>query len=143
MPLVEDQGLGVMVWSPLAGGLLTGKFARDGKGPESARRAAFDFPPVDKGPRLRRRRRDAADRRERTAASVARVALAWLLGAQGRDERHRRRQDDRAARRQSRRRQFALTEDELVTLDAVSALKAEYPGWMLARQSEGRVPGAK
>src|ERR1700683_3285150 len=48
LPLVEDQGLGVMVWSPLAGGLLSGKFARDGKGPEGSRRAVFDFPPVER-----------------------------------------------------------------------------------------------
>ena len=62
LPLVEDQGLGVMVWSPLAGGLLSGKFARDGKGPEGSRRAVFDFPPVERERALRHRRRHAADR---------------------------------------------------------------------------------
>jgi aryl-alcohol dehydrogenase-like predicted oxidoreductase len=142
VPLVEDQGLGVMVWSPLAGGLLTGKFARDGKGPEGARRAAFDFPPVD-----RDRAFAVVDAMrpiaEAHGASVARVALAWLLqrkgvmsviiGAKTIEQ-----LDDNLAAAA-----LALTNDELVTLEAVSALKAEYPGWMLARQSEGRVPGAK
>ena len=48
VPMVEDQGLGLMVWSPLAGGLLSGKFTRDEA--RRRRRAArsFDFPPVDK-----------------------------------------------------------------------------------------------
>ena len=48
VPLVEDQGLGVMVWSPLAGGFLSGKFTREQRGGNDARRATFDFPPVDK-----------------------------------------------------------------------------------------------
>src|SRR5579863_1046418 len=48
LPLVEDQGMGVMVWSPLAGGFLSGKFTRAGSKSNDARRVAFDFPPVDK-----------------------------------------------------------------------------------------------
>ena len=142
VPLVEDQGLGIMVWSPLAGGLLTGKFARDGKGPEGARRVVFDFPPVDRERAFAivDAMRPIAEAHE---ASVARVALAWLLqrkgvmsvivGAKTIEQ-----LDDNLAAAD-----LALTEDERVALDAASALKAEYPGWMLARQSEGRVPAAK
>src|SRR5579862_550524 len=48
VPVVEDQGLGVMVWSPLAGGLLSGKFSRKNATPNDARRTVFDFPPVDR-----------------------------------------------------------------------------------------------
>ncbi|MCB1376743.1 MAG: aldo/keto reductase, partial [Rhodobacteraceae bacterium] len=48
LPLLKDQKVGLMVWSPLAGGLLSGKYKRDGKGPEGARRVAFDFPPVNR-----------------------------------------------------------------------------------------------
>jgi aryl-alcohol dehydrogenase-like predicted oxidoreductase len=142
VPLVEDQGLGVMVWSPLAGGLLTGKFARDGKGPEGARRVVFDFPPVDKDRAFAivDAMRPIA---EAHGASVARVALAWLLGRKGVmsvivGAKTIEQLDDNLAAAA-----LALTSDELVTLDAVSALKAEYPGWMLARQSEGRVPAEK
>jgi len=142
VPLVEDQGLGVMVWSPLAGGLLTGKFARDGKGPEGARRAVFDFPPVD-----RDRAFAVVDAMrpiaEAHGASIARVALAWLLGRKGVmsvivGAKTIEQLDDNLAAAD-----LALTEDELVALDAVSAPRPEYPGWMLARQSEGRVPSAK
>ena len=141
-PLVEDQGLGVMVWSPLAGGLLTGKFARDGKGPEGARRAAFDFPPVD-----RDRAFAIVDAMrpiaEAHGASVARVALAWLLqrkgvmsvivGAKTIEQ-----LDDNLAAAK-----LTLSAAEIATLDTVSALPPEYPGWMIGRQGEGRLPAEK
>ena len=79
LPLAQDQQLGLMVWSPLAGGLLSGKFRPDEKGPEGARRASFDFPVVDKARAFRcvDAMRAIA---ERHRVSVARVALAWLLG---------------------------------------------------------------
>jgi aryl-alcohol dehydrogenase-like predicted oxidoreductase len=142
LPLVEDQGLGVMVWSPLAGGLLSGKFARDGKGPEGSRRAVFDFPPVE-----RERAFDVVDAMRPIAkahdVSVARVALAWLLqrkgvmsviiGAKTVEQ-----LDDNldAAK-------LALSAEEIAALDKVSAPRPEYPGWMLGRQGEGRLPTAK
>ena len=139
LPLVEDQGLGVMVWSPLAGGLLSGKFDRDGKGPEGARRMTFDFPPVDKD-----RAFAIVDAMRPIAAahgvSAARVALAWLLGRKGVmsvivGAKTVEQLDDNLAAAD-----LALTDADLVALDAISALRPEYPGWMLARQSEGRVP---
>jgi aryl-alcohol dehydrogenase-like predicted oxidoreductase len=139
VPLVEDQGLGVMVWSPLAGGLLTGKFARDGKGPEGARRVAFDFPPVD-----RERAFTIVDAMRPIAeahdASVARVALAWLLQRKGvmsvivGAKKVEQLDDNLAAAK------LTLSAAEIATLDAVSALPPEYPGWMIGRQSEGRFP---
>jgi aryl-alcohol dehydrogenase-like predicted oxidoreductase len=141
-PLVEDQGLGVMVWSPLAGGLLTGKFARDGKGPEGARRAAFDFPPVDKDRAFTivDAMRPIAEAHD---ASVARVALAWLLqrkgvmsvivGAKTIEQ-----LDDNLAAAK-----LTLSAAEIATLDTVSALPPEYPGWMIGRQGEGRLPAEK
>jgi len=142
IPLVEDQGLGVMVWSPLAGGFLSGKFTRDKKGDDDSRRTAFDFPPVDK-----ERAYDIIDAMTPIArahdASVARVALAWLLqrkgvmsviiGAKTIEQ-----LDDNLAAAE-----LTLSPEEVATLDAVSALRPEYPGWMLARQAEGRLPGPK
>src|SRR5271166_4584470 len=142
VPLVEDQGLGIMVWSPLAGGFLSGKFTRDQKGGADSRRTVFDFPPVDK-----ERAYDIIDAMAPIArahdASVARVALAWLLqrkgvisviiGAKTIEQLN----DNLAAA------DLSLTAEELATLDAVSALRPEYPGWMLARQSEGRAPAPK
>jgi aryl-alcohol dehydrogenase-like predicted oxidoreductase len=142
LPLVEDQGLGVMVWSPLAGGFLSGKYTRDKRGGNDSRRTTFDFPPVDK-----ERAYDIIDAMEKVAkahdTSVARVALAWLLGRKGVmsviiGAKTVEQLDDNLAAAE-----LTLTPEETAALDAVSALKPEYPGWMLARQAEGRVPGAK
>src|SRR5277367_4647972 len=126
LPLVEDQGLGVMVWSPLAGGLLSGKFNRDGGKPNDARRALFDFPPVNK--------ERAYD------ASVARVALAWLLAREGVmsviiGAKTLEQLDDNLAAAK-----LELSAGEIAELDRVSALNPEYPGWMIARQSDQRSP---
>ncbi|SHO67275.1 Predicted oxidoreductase [Pseudoxanthobacter soli DSM 19599] len=132
-PLLQSEKLGLMVWSPLAGGLLSGKYDRDGNGPEGSRRASFDFPPVN-----RERAFACIDvMREIAAAhgvSVARVALAYVLakpfvmsiiiGARTVEQ-----LDDNLAATGLR-----LSAEELERLDAVSALPAEYPGWMLERQ---------
>jgi aryl-alcohol dehydrogenase-like predicted oxidoreductase len=142
LPLVEDQGLGVMVWSPLAGGFLSGKYTREKRAGSESRRRVFDFPPVDK-----ERAYDIIEAMEKVAksheTSVARVALAWLLqrkgvmsvivGAKAVEQ-----LDDNLAAVD-----LTLTPEEVAALDAISALKAEYPGWMLARQAEGRAPGPK
>jgi aryl-alcohol dehydrogenase-like predicted oxidoreductase len=142
LPVVEDQGLGVMVWSPLAGGFLSGKFARDKRGDNDSRRTVFDFPPVDK-----ERAYDIIDAMIPIAkahdASVARVALAWLLQRKGVmsviiGAKTIQQLDDNIAAAD-----LTLSSDEVAKLDTVSALKPEYPGWMLARQAEGRVPGPK
>lgn len=137
IPLLEDQQVGLMVWSPLAGGLLSGKFSPDGTGPEGARRASFDFPFVDK-PRAFRCVDAMRPIAERLQVSVARVALAWLLsrpqvstvimGAKTAAQL----EDNLGATR------VELSADDLKVLDTASALQAEYPGWMLARQGEYR-----
>src|SRR6185312_10459991 len=78
VPMLQSEGLGLMVWSPLAGGFLSGKYARDQQGESGSRRTAFDFPPLDK-----ERAYDAIDvMREIAGArgvSVAQIAIAWLL----------------------------------------------------------------
>ena len=141
VPLLQDQQLGLMVWSPLAGGLLSGKFDRDGKGPDGARRVDFDFPPVN-----RQRAFDVVDVMREIArekeASVARIALAWLLhqpvvtsviiGAKSLEQLS----DNLAAP------EIRFSDDDLKRLDRASRLPAEYPGWMVARQSEYRFPEA-
>ncbi len=139
VPLVEDQGMGVMVWSPLAGGFLSGKFTREGAKSNDARRAVFDFPPVDK-----ERAYDLVETMRPIAqahgASVARVALAWLLSRKGvmsvivGAKTVEQLSDNLAAS------DLRLTPEQLTALDEASALRPEYPGWMLARQSQGRAP---
>jgi aryl-alcohol dehydrogenase-like predicted oxidoreductase len=133
--------MGLMVWSPLAGGFLSGKFGRDRQGPAGARRVVFDFPPV-----AVERAYDCIDAMRAIAAargaSVARVALAWLLA-----QRHVTTiivgaRTEAQLRDNLEATTLALTAEELAALDRVSALPAEYPGWMIARQSVGREPAA-
>jgi aryl-alcohol dehydrogenase-like predicted oxidoreductase len=143
IPVLEDQRVGLMVWSPLAGGLLSGKFYRGQKGPAGARRStAFDFPPVDKE-RLWSVLDVARPIAEAHGVSVARVALAWLLsrkavstvivGAKTIEQ-----LDDNLASTE-----LTLSSDELASLDKVSALPAEYPGWMVQRMGTNRRPAPK
>ena len=136
-PLLTAERMGLMVWSPLAGGLLSGKYNRDGNGPEGSRRATFDFPPVDKERAFAcvDAMREIGDAR---GVSVARIALAWLLqrpfvmsvivGAKSIEQ-----LDDNLAATD-----IALTKEEMERLDQVSALPPEYPGWMLERQGAAR-----
>ncbi|MET0342957.1 MAG: aldo/keto reductase [Polyangiales bacterium] len=139
VPLLGEEQLGLLVWSPLAGGLLSGKFGPGAPNPENARRATFDFPPVDK----ERAWGAVAAMREigdRHGVSVARVALAYVLakpfvtsviiGAKSVAQ-----LDDNLAATS-----LTLSADELARLDEVSKLPPEYPGWMLHRQSGSRVP---
>ncbi|QQA43495.1 aldo/keto reductase [Pelagovum pacificum] len=131
VPMLLSENIGLMVWSPLAGGLLSGKFTRDGGG--EGRRADFDFPPVN-----REQVFDIVDAMrpiaEAHGASVPQVALAWLLhqpavtsvivGAKSVDQLT----DNIGASG------LRLGVEDLSALDAVSALQPEYPGWMQARQ---------
>jgi aryl-alcohol dehydrogenase-like predicted oxidoreductase len=139
VPLMKDQHVGLMVWSPLAGGFLSGKYRRDAQGPQGARRVEFDFPPINK-----ERAYDIIDVMDGVAkehnVSVARVALAWLLhqphvttlviGAKTDQQL----EDNLAATT------LKLTPEQLQRLDAVSKLPAEYPQWMLERQGTERTP---
>ncbi|MBX3594980.1 aldo/keto reductase [Sphingomonas sp.] len=133
-PMIASEGLGLMVWSPLAGGYLSGKYrGGDGEG----RRANFNFPPVDmtRGDKVLDTLEPIAQAHD---ASMARVALAWLLqrpevtsviaGAKRVDQLA----DNLAAAT------LTLSADEIAALDAASALPAEYPGWMIERQAEYR-----
>lgn len=137
IPLINDQKLGLMVWSPLAGGLLSGKFSAYDKGPEGCRRTSFDFPVVDK-PRAFACIDAMRPMAERRSVSVAQIALAWLLaqpavstvivGAKTVEQLR----DNIAATK------VKMEPAELATLDEVSRLPSEYPAWMLDLQSKYR-----
>jgi len=137
VPMLHSEGLGLMVWSPLAGGFLSGKYS-GGQTSNEGRRTAFNFPPVDL------ERGDAAIAvmggiAAAKGCSVAQVALAWLLhqpvvtsvivGAKRVDQL----QDNINATGVS------LSGEDLAALDAVTKLPAEYPGWMIERQAQYRV----
>ena len=138
VPLLESERTGLLVWSPLAGGLLSGKFSRENQKPADSRRSHFDFPLVDK-----ERTWNILDAIAPIAkahnCSAARISLAWLLakpvvtsiiiGAKRLDQL----EDNIAAT------ELQLTPDELKELDEVSTLPPEYPGWMLQTQGSNRL----
>lgn len=137
VPLLLDQKLGLMVWSPLAGGFLSGKYRRDGQGENDARRMTFDFPPVDKEKAFTII--DVLDSIAQSKnTSIGRLALAWLLhqpavstviiGAKNPGQL----EDNLKAV------EISFTPEELQKLDEVSKLNSEYPGWMLERQGSDR-----
>jgi aryl-alcohol dehydrogenase-like predicted oxidoreductase len=138
VPMLNSEGLGLMVWSPLAGGLLSGKYTRDQESAAGGRRSGMDFPPVDRDRAYGciDAMRPMADARN---VSVAQIALAWLLhqkavssviiGAKRPDQLA----DNIAATK------VDLTEQELDVLAASSALPREYPGWMFGFQGAPRL----
>lgn len=134
-PLLRSEGVGLMVWSPLAGGLLSGKYRLNAEGEVEGegRRAAFDFPVVDK-PRAMKLVEAMRPMAEAKGVSVAGIALAWLLhqevvstvivGAKRAEQLS----ENLAAT------DIELGADELAQLADLSALPREYPGWMFDMQ---------
>jgi len=138
VPLLESEKTGLLVWSPLAGGLLSGEFSRENQKPEGSRRSEFDFPIVDKE-RTWKILEAMAPIAKAHDCSPSRISLAWLLtkpvvtsviiGAKRLDQL----QDNLAAV------EIRFTEEEIQFLDEVSALPPEYPGWMIPFQDAGRL----
>jgi len=138
VPMVQDQQMAILPWSPLAGGFLSGKYTRDNKPEGDSRRLGFDFPPVDQ-----ERAYDIIEVMQEIGAahgvSVARIALAWVLakpgvtsviiGAKNTEQLN----DNISAT------EVSLTTEQLEQLDAVSARPKPYPQWMIARQSNDRL----
>ena len=140
IPLLKDQGLGLLVWSPLAGGFLSGKFTRSG-GDEAARRAKFDFPPVnkEKGFAILDVLIPIAAAH---GATVPQIALAWILANEAVTSviigaRKVAQLDDNLQAVD-----VALTPEDLKALDEVSKLTPEYPAWMDVLGSDRR-PGER
>jgi aryl-alcohol dehydrogenase-like predicted oxidoreductase len=137
LPMLRSEGLGLLVWSPLAGGLLSGKYADPASVEAGSRRQAFDFPPVDKD-RAQRCIEVMGRIAKAHAVSIARIALAWLLtqpqvtsviiGAKRADQLT----DNLAAT------EVELSAPELAEIQAVSSLPPEYPGWMMEMQGKYR-----
>jgi len=139
VPMALSEGIGIMPWSPLAGGFLSGKFTRNNEKAGDSRRDTFDFPPINKPKAY-----DIIDVMTKIGkahnASAARVALAWLLtkpavtsviiGAK--------RKDQLIDNIESVKLQ--LSPEELAELETISALSPEYPAWMVNRQLAGRYP---
>src|SRR6202167_1773014 len=138
VPLLQSEKVGLLVWSPLAGGLLSGKYSRMNQKPADSRRTNYDFPIVDKE-RAWNILDAMAPIAKARGCSPARLSIAWLLakpvvtsviiGAKRLDQL----QDNLAAA------ELILTQDELRQLDEVSVLPPEYPGWVLPFQGADRL----
>jgi aryl-alcohol dehydrogenase-like predicted oxidoreductase len=135
VPLLASERVGLMVWSPLAGGYLTGKYTGSGSGNgERGRQTDLDFPPIDRirGEPLIDVLRSVADKHGRRPAQVA---IAWLLkqsvvstvliGARRVEQL----KENVAAT------EIVLDDTDMSALHAVSRLPVEYPGWLLDRAS--------
>ena len=138
VPMVRDQQMGILPWSPLAGGFLSGKYTRTNKPADESRRLNFDFPPINQ-----ERAYDIIDAMEPIAndhgVSVARIALAWLLAKPavtsviiGAKNTHQLMDNINAV-------DLILTTGQLAELDRVSATPKPYPQWMIERQWDDRL----
>lgn len=137
LPLCREEGVGVLPWSPLSGGFLSGKYRRDNPSPEGARRSGFQFPPIDEARGFDAVEALAAIAKQRDA-TVAEVALAWLLAQPGVTSiiiganKLSQLEDNLKAP------DLKLTAVELETLSATTAPSPEYPQWMIDLQNQGR-----
>jgi aryl-alcohol dehydrogenase-like predicted oxidoreductase len=142
VPLCREEEIGVLPWSPLSGGFLSGKYRRDDPHPEGARRTGFDFPPIDEA-----RGFDAVDAlaaiAKRKGATVAQVALAWLLAQPGvtsiiigANKMSQLEDNLKAA-------DLRLTHEEIEQLSRTTAPAPIYPQWMIERQNQGRAPNVE
>ncbi len=143
VPAARDQGIGILVWSPLAGGLLSGKYRRGQKDPEGSRRfAGWSEPPVNDADKLY----DIVDALvavgEAHGVSAAQVALAWLLGRPGVTSAIIGARNDEQLRDNLASANLVLTPAERAKLDAVSAPVLLYPYWHQARTAFDRLSPA-
>ena len=137
LPLCVEEGLGVLPWSPLAGGFLSGKYSRKNPKPAGARRSEFDFPPLDL-----ERGYETVDTLAAVAttkeATIPQVALAWLLAQPGvasvilGAKTIEQFEDNLGAA------ELELTPAELSRLSVLTPPPLLYPQWMIEFQSRGR-----
>lgn len=143
IPAALDHGLGTLVWSPLAGGLLSGKYRRDSGTPEGTRRfAGWDEPPIHDEAKLYDTIETLIDIADDRETSPARIALAYLIGAAGvTSVIVGARTDDQLADNLAAA-TVILTENERTRLDDVSAMPLIYPHWHQARTAGDRLSTA-
>jgi aryl-alcohol dehydrogenase-like predicted oxidoreductase len=138
VPMAKSEGLGLMIWSPLAGGFLSGKYGREQTSVEGSRRTGLQFPPVDveRAYNIIDALRDMAERKQVT---VAQLALAWLLHQSSvtsviiGTKRIEQLDENLGATN------IVLSEEDLYSLNDLSKIPAEYPGWMMDTWSQARV----
>ncbi len=141
MPLALDQGLGILVWSPLAGGLLSGKFRRDQDRPENSRHVSEEWnePPVRNEDRLYDTIEVLVDVAKAHAVPAAQVALAWLLARPGVTSLVVGARTDEQLADNLAAADLVLSSDERAALDQVSTPDLIYPHWHQAQTANDRL----
>jgi len=140
VPAAIDQGVGILVWSPLAGGLLSGKYRRGQEGPEGARHLTdWNEPPVRDEEQTYDVIEAAVEIGERHGVSAAQAALAWLLGRPGVSSLVVGARTDEQLADNLAAAQLELSADERVRLDAMSAPPLIYPHWHQAKTAADRL----
>ena len=141
VPFVQDAGVGILVWSPLAGGFLSGKYTRETPAPEDARRNKFQLPPIDveKGYEVVDVLKQIA---QNHGVTPAQVAIAWMLtkpfissviiGANKMSQL----EDNLGAA------DLKLSPEEVDRLDTLTAPETMYPGWMQPLGWDAKVKAA-
>jgi aryl-alcohol dehydrogenase-like predicted oxidoreductase len=143
VPISVDQGLGILVWSPLAGGLLSGKYRRGQAGPEGARHLTdWNEPPVRDEERLYDVIDALVEIAEAHAVSAAQVALAWLLGRPGVTSLIVGARTDEQLADNLAAADLALTDEQRARLDELSAPPLLYPYWHQANTAADRLSPA-
>jgi aryl-alcohol dehydrogenase-like predicted oxidoreductase len=140
VPLSIDQGLGILVWSPIAGGLLSGKYRRGLDAPAGSRHLSdWDEPPVHDEDKLYDTIEALVEIGAARGVSAAQIALAYIIGKPAVTSVivGARTEDQLADNLASAR--LTLTDDEVSRLDAVSAQPLLYPYWHQARTSADRL----
>ena len=134
LPLCREEGLGVLPWSPLSGGFLTGKYRRGAETPEGARRSGFDFPPIDEARAFNAVEALDAMAKEK-GVTIPQLALAWLLAQPGVSSviiganKMSQLEDNLKAT------DIQLTAAEVERLSATTQPPPLYPQWMVERQN--------
>ena len=128
IPLGLDQSIGIMAWSPLHYGLLTGKFRRDAR-PTETRLNQLDAPGTIDLDRVYRIVDVLIDTARERGVSPSQVALNWLLNKPGVDTVILGARNEEQLRDNLAAAQWRLDEQEMERLDEVSALPEPYPGW--------------
>jgi aryl-alcohol dehydrogenase-like predicted oxidoreductase len=139
VPLAIDQECPILVWSPLAGGLLSGKYRRERDASEGRHVEGWDEPPVYDTDKLYDTVDVLVDIADGRGVSAAQVALAWLLGRPGVASVIIGARTDEQLADNLRAAELELSEEERRRLDEVSALPLIYPFWHQAKTASDRL----
>jgi aryl-alcohol dehydrogenase-like predicted oxidoreductase len=139
VPLAIDQECPILVWSPLAGGLLSGKYRRDSDASEGRHVEGWDEPPVYDTDKLYDTVDVLVEIAEERGVSAAQIALAWLLGRPGVASVIVGARTDEQLADNLKAAELELSDEECRRLDEVSALPLIYPFWHQAKTASDRL----